>query len=87
METKRFERVDFKKKKLKRQGLRHTLVEGEEEVMDGHSFSTVAVKIKNMIREAIYFSLLLTSWKPLNLHVKLVFGFCLSGIFSAGMEY
>lgn len=62
-------------------------MEGEEEVMDGHSFSTVAVKIKNMIREAIYFSLLLTSWKPLNLHVKLVFGFCLSGIFSAGMEY
>lgn len=50
MESKRFERVDFKKKKLKRRGLRHTLVEGEEEgLMDGHSFSTVAAKIKNMM--------------------------------------
>lgn len=48
MESKRFERVDFKKKNLKRQRLRHILVEGEEEgLMDGHSFSTMAVKIKN----------------------------------------
>lgn len=48
MESKRFERVDFKKKNLKRKRLRHTLVEGKEEgLMDGHSFSTMAVKIKN----------------------------------------
>lgn len=48
MESKRFERVDFKKKNLKRKRLRHTLVEGKEEgLMDSHSFSTMAVKIKN----------------------------------------
>lgn len=45
---KRFEKVVFKRKNLKRQRLQHILDKGEEEgLMDGHDFSTMAVKIKN----------------------------------------